>query len=247
MSEESRAAQIERAIREVADLDVVVEESDGAIVLEGIVDSERDSQAAEDIAADLSGGLAIDNSLEIENELPYSVDAFNDEVRSAEATEPGAQPGGADFELDPDFTDQPLTGDGQAVAGPTNGADDDANVNDGEYAYVPAVDPVSIVDQEGQDVVLGGFGISALDDDEDEPDAQSHGFGDEAIADAVRRELREDAATTDLPVRVAVRDGVAYLHGTVGDLDDVDAAEEVASRVPGVREVQEALGIVDRI
>ena len=70
MTEESRAAQIERAIREVAGLDVVVEESDGVILLEGVVDYERDSQAAEDIAADLSGGLNIDNSLEIENELP---------------------------------------------------------------------------------------------------------------------------------------------------------------------------------
>ena len=45
MTEESRAAQIERAIREVAGLDVVVEESDGVILLEGVVDSEREEQS----------------------------------------------------------------------------------------------------------------------------------------------------------------------------------------------------------
>ena len=73
MREESRADQIERAIREVAELDVVVEESDGVITLEGIVDSERDREAAEDIAADLAGDAEIDNALEVQDTLPVSV------------------------------------------------------------------------------------------------------------------------------------------------------------------------------
>jgi len=43
---------------------------------------------------------------------------------------------------------------------------------------------------------------------------------------------------------VVVRDGVVHLHGTVTDLDDADAAEEVASRIPGVREVREELDVL---
>src|SRR3954453_6194902 len=77
MADESRAAQIERAIREIADLDVVVEDADGVITLEGIVDSERDREAAEDIAADLAGGASIDNALEVQDLLPVSVDTFS--------------------------------------------------------------------------------------------------------------------------------------------------------------------------
>jgi osmotically-inducible protein OsmY len=49
--------------------------------------------------------------------------------------------------------------------------------------------------------------------------------------------------TTDLAVRVAVRNGVVYLRGAVSSLDDAESAEEVASRVPGVAEVVEELDV----
>jgi osmotically-inducible protein OsmY len=65
--------------------------------------------------------------------------------------------------------------------------------------------------------------------------------GDEAIADDVRRELREDAMIAFLSVDVAVNDGVVTLRGYVPHLEDADAAEEVAARVPGVVEVQDHL------
>ena len=86
--------------------------------------------------------------------------------------------------------------------------------------------------------------VARLDEIGDESVDESHGYGDEAMADLVRQELREDAATTDLEIRVVVRDGVVHLHGTVTDLDDADAAEEVASRIPGVREVSEELDVL---
>ncbi len=70
-------------------------------------------------------------------------------------------------------------------------------------------------------------------------------LGDEAIADAIRRELREDAATTALAVDVAVYRGVARLRGTVQDIADAENAEEVAARVPGVLEVREELDVAD--
>lgn len=70
-------------------------------------------------------------------------------------------------------------------------------------------------------------------------------LGDEAIADAIRRELREDAATTALTIDVAVYRGVARLRGTVQDIADAENAEEVAARVPGVLEVREELEVAD--
>jgi len=59
----------------------------------------------------------------------------------------------------------------------------------------------------------------------------------------VRRRLAEDAATTDLTIVVAVRNGVAHLRGQVTDLDDADNAENVAASVPGIREVVEELEV----
>jgi osmotically-inducible protein OsmY len=243
VAEESRASQIERAIREVAGLDVMVEETDGTITLEGMVDSERDRQAAEDIAADLAGDADIDNALEVEDLLPVSVEAFASEERSAEVLEGLPEGGGAEIELNPDFTDQSLVRDPFSISGPRDGADDDEGADDGDRVYIPPTDPVSSTDARGEAVVLGGFGISATDDVGTDVLVDDHGYGDEAIADAVRRELREDAATTDLRVRVVVRDGVVHLHGAVPDLNDADAAEEVASRVTGVREIREELDV----
>ncbi|HEU0166890.1 MAG TPA: BON domain-containing protein, partial [Chloroflexota bacterium] len=69
----------------------------------------------------------------------------------------------------------------------------------------------------------------------------SGGVGDEALADTIRRELRQDAATTGLRVEVFVEDGVAHLRGHVADMDDVTSVEEVGGRVPGVAEVVEEL------
>jgi osmotically-inducible protein OsmY len=244
MAQETKARQIERAIREVAGLDVVVEDQGGTIVLEGVVDSDRDRQAAEDIAADLAGDAAIDNALEIQDLLPVSVDAFSDEQRSADRVEGSARDVASDSEFNPDFTDQALSLDALAVAGPTTGSGDEEDLDDGDHVYVPPTDPVITTDAQGQAVILGGFGGSATDEVGDTAEDESHGYGDEALADLIRQELREDAATTDLQIRVLVRNGVVHLHGSVPDLDDADAAEEVASRVPGVREVREELDVL---
>ena len=245
---ESKAAQIERAIREVAELDVVVEIRDSVITLEGVVDSERDREAAEDIAADLAGNLRIDNALEVQDTLPYSVDTFNDERRNAAAAVTSEEAEEALDELNPDFTDQMLLDDPGAASGPNNSRGDNEDVDEGAEAYVPATDPVVTTDAHGQTEILGGFEQTADEDvglgEDDMCEANvGHAYGDEAIADAVRRELREDAATTELHIRVAVRNGVVHLHGTVPGPEDADAAEEVASRVTGVREVVEGLNV----
>jgi osmotically-inducible protein OsmY len=92
--------------------------------------------------------------------------------------------------------------------------------------------------------MLGGFELESDEDVEVEPSAMDSQPGDEALADAVRRELAEDAATTDLTITVVVRNGVVHLLGAVPDLDDADNAEAVAARVPGVVEVLEELDVL---
>jgi osmotically-inducible protein OsmY len=67
---------------------------------------------------------------------------------------------------------------------------------------------------------------------------------DDELAEAVTRALRADSYTTDLAIEVEVEDGVVYLRGQVTSLEDIEQAEEVAGRVPGVEDVEEELEIV---
>src|SRR5262249_52739305 len=105
----------------------------------------------------------------------------------------------------------------------------------------PPTDPVVTTDRHGSTRVLGGFEPTSMTSIGVDRSAEDGQPGDEAPADTVRRELREDAATTALSIAGAVRDGVVYLRGTVPGLEDVDSAEDVAGRVPGVQEVVEQL------
>ncbi len=148
-----------------------------------------------------------------------------------------------DSERNPDFTDQPLLSDPLTAQGPSSDTPGNEDpVAEGDEVYVPPTDPVVTTDEHGQAQVLGGFSISSMDSVEVARSSDGT-LGDEAIADAIRRELREDAATTALQVEVLVRNGVAYLRGTVPTVDDAEEAEEVAARVPGAREVIEELDI----
>jgi hypothetical protein len=143
-------------------------------------------------------------------------------------------------EFEPDFTDQSDLRDPSEASGANNsGADDPAA--EGDAVYSPPIDPVVKTDTHGRAEILGGFGSE--DDSPVERSASDGRVGDEALADAVRRRLAEDSATTDLPIIVAVRNGVAHLRGQVTDLDDADNAESVAASVPGIREVVEELEV----
>jgi osmotically-inducible protein OsmY len=112
-------------------------------------------------------------------------------------------------------------------------------------AYTPPSDPVLTTDKNGRPEVLGGFGAAATEDVQVERSVSDNRPGDEALAEAIRRELADDSATADLLIVVAVRNGVAHLRGRVPDLDDADNAEAVAARVPGVREVVEELDVTN--
>lgn len=116
----------------------------------------------------------------------------------------------------------------------------DEEAAEGGEPYFAPTDPV--VNDRGRTVV-GGFHETSMDALEVDPSTLDEEPGDEALADAVRRELREDALTSGLGVDVQVRRGVVFLRGTASDVDETDDVADVASRVPGVREVVEQMAI----
>jgi osmotically-inducible protein OsmY len=221
-----------------AGLQVTIESSDGSLILSGIVDSEESREAATDIVSQAAPEARIDNQLEVQTLLPTDVDDFVGDQPTAEMAETRAEIAG---QIEPDFTNQPGLFDPTEASGPnSSGPEDPAETGE---VYTPPTDPVVTTDSHGAARVLNGF-----DSGEDltvEPSAMDARPGDEALADAVRRELAEDAATTDLEIVVAVRKGVAHLRGRVSDLDDADNAEAVAARVPGIREVVEELDVAN--
>jgi hypothetical protein len=153
-------------------------------------------------------------------------ESVEEEMREEEALEPG------------DFTDQSTLSYPESASGPSTSLDYDA-VSEGDEAYVPPTDPVGTNTE-----VIGGLQHSSLDSIEVERSSDGT-LGDEGIADAVRRELREDAATTDLRLDVEVFQGVVTLRGRVPLLEDAENAEAVASMVPGVVEVVDEMEIVE--
>jgi osmotically-inducible protein OsmY len=219
MSEVSPDSVLARRVEQqlaAAGFQVAVEPSDGTLQLSGLVETQESREAVEDIVADVAPGTPIDNQLEVESTDDSS-------------------------EVDPDFTDRPGLSDPLAAAGAPDSNEDDP-ASSGEI-YTPPIDPVLTTDAHGAARVLGGFELDSDEDTPVEPSAMDRAPGDEALADAIRRELAEDAATTDLDIYVAVRHGVAHLRGRVSDLDDADNAEAVAARVPGVRDVVEELEV----
>ena len=123
---------------------------------------------------------------------------------------------------------------------------------DADRPYFPPTDPVlkpNPTSDQGLDV-LGGMEPTSMDDVGLEGGAGVGLMpGDDQIHAAVVRELREDAMTTDLDLRVDVREGTVYLRGRVPTLDDSEAALEVASRVEGVGNVKDMIeveGLTDR-
>ncbi len=233
-------AEIERQLEERANLHIMVEEDAGKLVLSGNIESEDDRTTALDIVAEVSGDYEIDDNLEVTVGIPEETDLgsledsgsgmFPDAEADLEAEDEAIEPG--------DFTDQPVQQYGDFAAGPSSSfAEDEAA--EGDEVFVPPTDPVG-TDRE----VIGGLATTSMDDISVERSSDGR-LGDEAIRDAILRELREDAATTDLVVDVEVFEGSVTLRGSVPSVIDVENAEEVAARVPGVVEVDEELDVED--
>jgi osmotically-inducible protein OsmY len=238
-SQPSITGRLERELSN-AGLQVTVEDSEGALVLTGLVDTAEARDAASDIVGRAAPDRIIDNQLDVLTVLPTDIDDFAGDEPSAEVVDRVSDIAADGGELEPDFTDQRILRDPTQAAGPSS-SDAEDMVESGDQVYSPPSDPVVGTDVHGRAHVLGGFGTES--DVPVERSAMDDRFGDEALADAVRRELREDAATADLSIVVAVRQGVAHLRGRVADMEDAENAEAVAARVQGVREVVEELDV----
>ncbi len=231
------SARLERQLAE-AGLPVVVEASDGALILSGVVETEEARQGVLDIVSSAAPSARVDDQLEVQTVLPTDIDRFSSDEPSAELLDSSAEIVASGGEIEPDFTDQQVLRDPIAASGPNDTED---LVESGDEVYSPPDDPVITTDARGRARVLGGFGED--DSIPVERSSMDSRPGDEALADAIRRELSEDAATSELSIVVAVRQGVAHLRGQVADLEDAENAEAVAARVPGVREVVEELDV----
>jgi len=204
---------------------------DGVVSLVGEVNTDDERHEIEELLRQIEGVREVKNELQVVFVPADGAHLIFHPERPVELDEVGA-----DFELEGTEYD---------LNEPAGTTDVMESGSEAEPFFPPTdlvVRPAPEV-EEGYEVV-GGFAESSMDDETLEPPPVTGvRRGDEEIADDVRRELRQDSSTTDLKIRVSVLDGVAYLHGSVPSLEDVVAAEEVASRVPGVVEVHEDLSI----
>jgi osmotically-inducible protein OsmY len=219
---------------------IVVGESEGALVLDGWVPSRAARERAGALAASLAPDRQIINLLEVERHVVGE----GADTATQRAGAPGEDT--ADVTLADDLSsgglpEVPLETDETDVVDDT--VYDEVPPVEPDPSYFAPTDPVIGTGAEGQTTILGGWEPTSMSSDEIEPSAEDRQPGDEALADAIIRELHEDAATTALQVEVQVLEGVARLRGTVPDLEDAENAEAVASRVPGVRDVIEELTI----
>ena len=237
MAEEGR--NLEHELAQQAGVYAAVEETATEVVLSGLINSEEQRQAAIDIVSSLAPLKRIVDNLEVVDIMPEAFgstpvsngpaggfDGDTSEADESESLEAG------------DFSDQVIRHDTMGAAGPS-GFTDDEDISEGDDVYVPPTDPVLTPD--GQ--ILGGFEFSSDESASVETSTTGDRLSDGSIAEAIRRELREDAATTYLEIHVSVEDGVAELRGTVTSLDDAENAEAVALRVPGVIDVKENLEV----
>jgi osmotically-inducible protein OsmY len=224
-----------------AGLHLDVDSAGQRVRLVGTVSSERERDAALEIASRVTGGADIVDEIEISTTAPNS--AFDDSstqqgfdfVETPEYAEDAAS-----AEFDPDMMEDIGAGT----------SDPSESVEEAE-PYFPPTDPVVRPDDSGQALeITGGFQDTAMDEvaedpeldaTEDEVDAPEGANirDDETVQEDISRELSEDSATTDLEIAVEVRHGIVTLLGSVPSLEDALAAEEVARRVPGVRDVRE--------
>ncbi|HEX2033291.1 MAG TPA: BON domain-containing protein [Chloroflexota bacterium] len=235
-SEAPLTERLERALEAVG-INAVIEESGEEIVISGRVDSAEARQAAEEIAGQIAPQRRITNDLEVEEVVPTTVSQFYaGEALSADVPDSTAELSRRGLEIDPDFTDQPLDTSGLEESGVDPSAE-------GDDVFFPPTDPVVAPARGGELDVVGGFSATSTEDVSVERSALDGRIGDEAIADAVQRELREDAITTDLLIDVYVRQGVVHLRGRVQNVEEGEQVEEVARRVPGVVDVVDELEV----
>jgi osmotically-inducible protein OsmY len=233
-------ARIERELERQAGVHAALLERDNELVISGLVDTDREREAALDIVASLVPNKVIVDDLEVVAVLPEQIGDLS--LSEAALGDFGAAtPDTSDESLEPgDFTDQDILKNPAGASGPGYTAVDE-ELSEGDEAYVPPTDPV----RDSENEVLGGFALSSTDSVKVPHSALDGKPGDEAIAETLLRELREDAATNGLDIDVTVSQGVVRLRGRVQSMDDAENAEEVAFRIEGVVDVYDELKIAD--
>ena len=232
-------AALEHAIEEIVDVNAALEVDQDRLVVTGIVNTPEERDAVLDVLGQLEPEVEVIDNLAVGGAMPEEIGNLSLSETEA-AGFMGAESGLKDPEnVEPgDFTDQRIIEDPAVASGPS-GTHADDDVAEGDEVYVPPTDPPRAPDGE----FLGGFQTTA---DQDQPVPGSElggGPADGALEEAVVTELHEDAATAGLNVEVTSVNGIVYLRGIVDDLDDVDNAEAVAARVPGVLEVRDELQV----
>ena len=251
--------QMRAALGQNARQVVVAIARDGAILLDGTVETGAMRGEVARIAAGLADGRRVENNVEVEQYVAGGGSDARAEIgtesEAEEAVADGddaAERGSFDGRVNADDADVALGGDAYdgALTVPleTDESDvvdesvyDDLDPVEEDPAYFALADPVVGSDTQGNLEVLNGFAPDALSDRTIDGSVEDGRQGDEALADAVTQQLRRDATTTDLHVNVQVRQGVVRLRGMVPSLQDAENAEAVAGDVPYVREVIEEL------
>lgn len=227
------ANRIMAAVERELNLPLLVEPDHGRLVISGAVGSEELVGAIMDIARHVAGDTPLDTNIDVVMLQAGEQGEFDLSEGDVGNWRGGSAGYDEDDEIEPgDFTDQEGITDPDAASGAgSSGVDLGDDPTEGDRVYTPPLDPV------GSDTeVIGGFSESSLSSLVTERSSDGS-YGDEAIAESVRRELREDSATNPLALDIAVRGGVVVISGQVQTMDDAEAAQSVAARVPGVREV----------
>jgi hypothetical protein len=247
MQQSTLASRIQREIADQTGLRIVVAEMENTLLLSGRVPTDDDRRRVARIARSLAPERRIDEGLDVERVVAENIeDTVGLNADELSPNEPAQSP--PDFSLageyDADLHSQPLETDAMDVSDPDNYVNSDQVAPvEPDPTYFAPTDPVIGVGNEGETTVLGGWSPDSMADQEIPASTLDNQPGDEALADAITRELREDASTTQLTIDVQVDRGVARLRGRVTDLTDAENAESVASRVPGVRDVIEELDV----
>jgi len=115
--------------------------------------------------------------------------------------------------------------------------------------WVPPVDPVVVPDETDPEgvAVAAGTGTSATDEPYDADHHSSFLPADDEVTARVREALRADAMTTAYADDLAIdtEGEVVTVHGTVEDIEDLDAVLAVAAAVDGITEVVDEMEVAD--
>lgn len=113
--------------------------------------------------------------------------------------------------------------------------------------YTPPMDPPVVPSDDYQNVeIAAGFASSIEDQPEIANLPESVDDNESDLEDDIRRALRYNSETAHLEdVRVYVRDGVAFLRGTVDDDDDLALVEDFITDLDVVDDIRNELVVAD--